>query len=180
MEQWGSGFHYFEEEAKDYLKDGEYFAKITNVVDNTKLDGAKNVLFQIKGHPAASPSSMTLFPRPQEGVLKHNGEMTTKENVEMWDRSMSRFFRAFNIAPGNFDFKTWLGHTAYITVKENKNDARYSQIYVAFNQHKDAPVQTPAQTAPANVQAVASAVGGTVSNVAPSPSGQGYSEDIPF
>lgn len=178
MEQWGNGFHYFEEEQKEYLKDGEYFAKITNVVDNTRLDGAKNVLFSIKGHPNASPSSMTLFARPHEGELKNNGEYTTKENVENWDRAMSRFFRAFNIAPGNFNFKEWLGHTAYITVKENKNDARYSQIYVAFNQHKDSASKS--QTAPANVQAVANATGGTVQQTATAPNGSNYTEDIPF
>ncbi len=181
----GTGFSYYEEEERDYLKQGEYFAKIRDVRDNERLDGAKDVFFQIKGHPNASPSVMTLFSRPVEGAPKANGGVITKENVIMWDKSMSRFFRAFGIQAGNFNFAQWVGHTAYLTLKENKHDPRYSTFYVAFNQHKEETAQSTTPAAqpvaqapqvPQNVQAVANVMGGTAQQVVTN----GYTEDIPF
>lgn len=172
MQNFGAGFSYYEEE-RDFLKQGEYFAKIRDVQDNKRLDGVKDVFLQIKDHPFATPNIMTLFSRPIEGTPKANGGVITKENVVMWDKSMSRFFRAFGIQAGDFNFEHWKGHTAWITVKENKNDPRYSRIFIAFNQQQIAP----AQTAPQQVQTVANATGGTVQQAA---NINGYTEDIPF
>ena len=172
MQNFGAGFSYYEEE-RDFLKQGEYFAKIRDVQDNKRLDGVKDVFLQIKDHPFATPNIMTLFSRPIEGTPKANGGVITKENVVMWDKSMSRFFRAFGIQAGDFNFEHWKGHTAWITVKENKNDPRYSRIFIAFNQQQIAP----AQTAPQQVQNVANATGGTVQQAA---NINGYTEDIPF
>ena len=175
MQNFGAGFSYYEEEERDFLKQGEYFAKIRDVQDNKRLDGVKDVFLQIKDHPFATPNIMTLFSRPIEGSPKANGGVITKENVVIWDKSMSRFFRAFGIQAGDFNFEHWKGHTAWITVKENKNDPRYSQIFVAFNQHKEQ--SAPAQTAPQQVQNVANATGGSVQQAA---NINGYTEDIPF
>lgn len=175
MQNFGAGFSYYEEEERDFLKQGEYFAKIRDVQDNKRLDGVKDVFLQIKDHPFATPNIMTLFSRPIEGSPKANGGVITKENVVMWDKSMSRFFRAFGIQAGDFNFEHWKGHTAWITVKENKNDPRYSQIFVAFNQHKEQGA--PTQTAPQQVQNVTNATGGTIQQAA---NINGYTEDIPF
>lgn len=176
MQNFGAGFSYYEEEEREFLKQGEYFAKIRDVQDNKRLDGVKDVFLQIKDHPFATPNIMTLFSRPIEGAPKANGGVITKENVVTWDKSMSRFFRAFGIQAGDFNFEHWKGHTAWITVKENKNDPRYSQIFVAFNQHKEQTAAAPsAPVAPQAVQNVANAVGGSVQQV-----NNGYTEDIPF
>jgi len=181
MSNFGNGFSYIAEEQKYYLAEGDYHAIISNVQDNKHLQNAVDVFFRIEGHPNASPYTMTLFARPVLGTQKKDGNAISQEDLEKWDRSMSRFFDAFGINKGDFDFTHWKNHTGYVTCKKNKNND-YCSLFVAFNQHKEAAAPS---SAPAEVQKIAKAVGGTATKD-PVPNGQpatpegSFPEDIPF
>lgn len=167
----GEGFMYTAEDQKEFLAEGDYEATISNVMDNAQLQNAINVFFNIKGHPNCNPYTMTLFARPVLGQLKGNGQTVTEEDCKKWDKTMSRFFDAFGIKAGDFNFPHWKGHSGWLTCKKNKTN-EYSSLWVAFNQHKD-------EKAPEPVQKVAAAVGGTVAP-APASATSDYQEDIPF
>lgn len=116
----GDGFMYVAEEEKEFLPEGDYKARIVNVVDNQNLSTAINVNFQIEGHPNCNPFCMTLFSRPIAGSQKANGSSVTDEDLKKWDRTMSRFFDAFGIEKGDFNFIHWKGHSGWVTCKKIK------------------------------------------------------------
>lgn len=133
---WGEGYMYVEEDHQERLAEGDYYATISDVKDNENLPNCINVIFKIKDHPYCTPFLMTLWPRPVMGQLKTNGQEVTDEDCKKWDRTMSRFFDAFEIKAGNFTFNQWKGHSAWLTCKKNKNND-YSSLFVSFDQRKE-------------------------------------------
>ena len=167
----GAGFGYVQEDPIEYLPEGDYNARITGVVNNEKLKGAVNVLFSIQGHPNASPYSMTLFARPVVGQTKKDGSQITNEDLQKWDKTMSRFFDAFGIKAGDFDFVHWKQHSGWVTCRKNKNND-YSSLYVAFNQHKE--------KTPESVQKVAAVFNGSSQKSQNTATPSDFPEDLNF
>ncbi|WP_147612309.1 hypothetical protein [Treponema pectinovorum] len=190
-----NGFQYYED-TTDYLEEGDYYARIKSVLDHKTLPNAVNVFFEIMDHPNATPCAMTLFARPALGEIKKDGTPITQDDLKRWDASMSRFFDAFKITPGDFNFIHWVKKVGYVTVRKNKNNPQYSSLFVAFKQHKEnstpqaqqhpapapqapqqqmqQPAQRQQQMQPSTAyQQLQQAVGQTTN-------ANGYLEDIPF
>jgi hypothetical protein len=143
---------------REVLEDGEYLARITFTKENANIPGALDIFFAFPGHMAScEPNKMTIFSRPVLGTVKKNGEKVTEDDCKKWDFNFSRFIDAFKIDKNYLDNQaTWMNKQGWVTVKSREN-SQYKNIFIAFNQHEKKD-----ETVPNAVNALADAVGGTV------------------
>lgn len=119
----GKGFKH--EEMSEMLEAGNYEAKITKAeLKEGKFGDYIQCEVEIKDHANCNPHIFLLNDMPQSGF----GSLTLEQAQGMWNKKMTAFFAAFQIAEGDFEPAHWIGKVGEITVQQQKKNPQYNEI----------------------------------------------------
>lgn len=172
----GQGYQVME--SAGMLDDGIYTAKIKAVKEEQgKFGNYLLVEVVIKDQAGANPNRFILNDSP-----KTNSPNYTLEQLhEMWCKSMTKFFRNFQIQEGNFNTASWVGKIGQVTVRPQKNNSQYKEIVPYEMKIKPKTEQNQASgfgsAYPQNVQ---NAFAGDVASVNQPQNLDNFPDEIPF
>lgn len=119
----GEGFEHMD--SFEQLQDGQYEAKIKTAEIKSGNYGEQLILtVEVIGHAGAKPDTIYISDSPKSGF----GNMSHEQAIEMWNRNMTKIFKNFEIAEGDFDCSHWVGKTGVITVQAQKKKPQYKEI----------------------------------------------------
>ena len=177
----GQGYQVME--SAEMLDDGIYTAKIKTVKEGQgKFGNYLLVEVVIKDHAGANPNKFILNDSPKISSANYSQQ----ELHEMWCKSMTKFFRNFQIQEGNFNTAQWIGKIGRVTVRPQKNNSQYKEIVPYEMKIKPEIEQNQNQTSgfgsayPQNVQNVQNGFVSEVASGSQSQSLDNFPDEVPF
>lgn len=162
------GEGYKEIESLRQLESGHYVAKIVKVEGKQGNYGAYvQCEVQIKDNPNVNPHIFLLNDAPKSGTQNYSQE----QMHEMWCKTMTSFFDAFQIQRGNFNINSWVGKVGKITVRPQKKKPEYMEIV---------PYKVNPNPQPKKENTSSFGDGFSNGETESQPSNSGFPEDIPF